>query len=87
MASTTNSLWIEHDLTNQKYLKCLAEGMKDWIDVKALTGNEEIAQYKDELQKEIIVSETLPTKILNKMKYLGIRKDLLLEFKEIFNKK
>ena len=85
--TSTLSLRIEQDLSNPRYLKCLAEGMKDWIEVKSQTGNEEITQYKKEIQDEIVPSEKIIVQVLEKMKSLGIRKDLLTEFKSIFNKK
>jgi len=85
--TSTLSLRIEQDLSNPRYLKCLAEGMKDWIEVKSQTGNEEITQYKKEIQDEIVPSEKIIVRVLEKMKSLGIRKDLLTEFKGIFSRK
>ena len=85
--TSTLSLRIEQDLSNPRYLKCLAEGMKDWIEVKSQTGNEEITQYKKEIQDEIVPSEKIIVQVLEKMKSLGIRKDLLTEFKGIFSRK
>jgi hypothetical protein len=85
MTSTTH-LTIEPDLSNQRYLKCVAEGMREWIDIKSRTGNQEIKSHKKQLQKEITPSPKLPTKVINKMKSLGINKDVLKEFTGVFNK-
>tara|TARA_Y100000310_G_C20689115_1_gene821024 strand:+ start:1551 stop:1820 length:270 start_codon:yes stop_codon:yes gene_type:complete len=86
MTSTTN-LTIEPDSPNQRYLKCLAEGMKDWIDLKSRTGNQEIKSYRRQLHKEITPSPTIQKKLINKMKALGIKKDILKEFQGVFNRK
>lgn len=85
--ASTNYLKIEQDFNTPKYLKCLAEGMIEWIEVKSQTGNQEINFYKTELEKEIKPSEKLPTKVINKMKALGINGDTLKEFKGVFNEK
>tara|TARA_Y100000310_G_scaffold317953_1_gene371438 strand:- start:1731 stop:2006 length:276 start_codon:yes stop_codon:yes gene_type:complete len=85
MTSTTH-LTIEPDLPNQRYLKCVAEGMQEWIDIKSRTGNKEIKSHKKQLQKEITPSLKLQTKLINKMKSLGITKDVLKEFTGTFTK-
>ena len=79
---------IEEEFDTLRYLKCLSEGMNDWIEVKAKTGNVEIKNSMKELQKEISKehSKTLPKTVFNKMKSLGINKDTLKEFKGIFNR-
>ena len=80
---------------NLEYLKCLAEGMHDWLEIKAKLGDEEILSIKANIEKEIdsspITKETSPiyfsSKIAEKMKLFGISKDKLSEFKGIFSKK
>jgi hypothetical protein len=85
--TSTIKLTHEPDFNNQRYLRSLAEGMKEWIEVKSLTGNQEIKQCRKELEKEIIPSKSLPNKIFDKMKSLGIRRETLTEFKGVFSKK
>ncbi|PIN94681.1 hypothetical protein COU53_02475 [Candidatus Pacearchaeota archaeon CG10_big_fil_rev_8_21_14_0_10_30_48] len=77
-------LQIEHDLTNQRYLKCLAEGMLEWIEVKSNTGNEDIKTHRRKLEQEISPSSELPRVMFNKMKSFGIKKETLEEFKGVF---
>ena len=82
----TSVLRYEKDLNNQRYLECLADGMDEWIDVKALTGNIKIFEHKQEIKKEIKASPSLIKNVLEKMKSIGIKKDTLIEFKKIFKR-
>tara|TARA_Y100000310_G_C20173884_1_gene574944 strand:+ start:127 stop:387 length:261 start_codon:yes stop_codon:yes gene_type:complete len=77
----------EQDLTNSKYLKCVAEGMKDWIEVKSLTGNQEIKKYRRDLINEIPnkPNKKVILKLLGKMRSLGLNKEIVSEFKGTFN--
>ena len=85
--TSISSLGYEQEINNQRYLKCLVEGMKDWVEVKAKSGNKGISQYQNEIKKEIKPYPNLTSNILEKMKVLGIDKDILNEFKGIFNNK
>ena len=78
------TLQIEYDLTNQRYLKCLVEGMLEWIEVKSNTGNEDIKFHRKKLEQGISPSPELPREIFNKMKSFGIKKESLEEFKGVF---
>ncbi|MEM3074884.1 MAG: hypothetical protein QW727_03010 [Candidatus Pacearchaeota archaeon] len=82
--SYTLPIGYEKEINTSKYLKCLAEGMKDWIEVKVIAGNKDIQTYKNELEKEIKPSKSLVKDILTKMKSIGIKKDILMEFRETF---
>ncbi len=82
----TSILRYERDINNQRYLKCLAEGMGEWIDVKASTGNIKILEHKEEIKKEIKPSPSLMNNMLEKMKAIGIKEDILVEFKKVFKR-
>ena len=84
-----NNIGLEQEINTSKYLKSLVEGMHDWVEVKSLTGNEDLAQCKEQLDKEIEnYKKTEPSyltrAIIEKMASLGIEKDLLKEFKSVF---
>ncbi len=86
----TNYLEAEYKNNSSKYVKCLAEGIHDWIDVKEKSGNTQIIEFRSELEKEISSShkkttpEFLLKTIARRMEMLGIGKDLLMEFKGVF---
>ncbi len=87
----STKLYKKNEKNNtSKYVKYLAEGMHDWLEVKEKTGNGEISSFKNKIEKEIssFKKESNPrkfsSKILNKMEILGLNKSLLEEFKGVF---
>ncbi|MEM3067364.1 MAG: hypothetical protein QXX91_01770 [Thermoplasmata archaeon] len=91
-----NNRWIKNEQkkNNRIYLKCLVEGMRDWLDIKEKAGNIEIRLLKPKIEKEINAiskKEVFPIKvpklIINKMKNLEVNRELIMEFKGIFYKK
>ena len=71
-------------------MKCIAEGMKDWMEVKVAVGNKDLVEAKGKIGKEIlsyskdIAPELFSVKIIEKMKALGVEKNNLKEFKGVF---
>lgn len=90
MASINNLKQNKNKINSLEYLKCFSEGMKEWLEIKAKAGNEEIKQNKLKLSKEIkessinMTPRSFSKKIANEMNSLGIRKETVIEFKGIF---
>lgn len=90
MASTTNLQTKSEHHTNSEFLKCLAEGMHEWLQVKEQTCTDINPKTQSLLDREIDLScrkatpLSLPNKIVNKMKSLGIKRNMLIEFKGVF---
>lgn len=90
MTSINNLKQNKNKINNLDYLKCFSEGMKDWLEVKSKSGNNEIKQNKSMLSKEIkecltnITPKSFSERIADKMKSLGVKRDTVIEFKGIF---
>ena len=82
----TNYLEAEYKNNSSRYVKSLAEGIHDWIDVKEKSGNRQIIEFRSELEKEIssknkkTAPESFLKAIARKMEALGMINYLLIEF-------
>ena len=81
----------EQEKNSRTYLKCLIEGMHEWLEIKEKAGYNEIKLIKPKIEKEIDINVkkiTLPVEfpkiVIEKMKNLGMNKELLREFKGVF---
>ena len=92
MVSKNNLQIINEQEKNSKtYLKCLVEGMHEWLEIKEKAGYTEIKLIKPKIEREIdmnvkkvILPIEFPKIVFGKMKGLGLDKDLLKEFKGVF---
>ena len=89
MASKKTSNGLQRKNNNWNYLKALVEGMQDWLEIKEMSGNQDIPLHRAEIENEIEshmknTSSELTKVVENKMRLLGCEKDLVLEFRGVF---
>ncbi|MEK6873999.1 MAG: hypothetical protein AABW91_04065, partial [Nanoarchaeota archaeon] len=89
MASKKTSNGLQEKNNNWNYLKALVEGMQDWLEIKEMSGNQDIPLHRAQIENEIEshmknTSNELTKLVSNKMKSLGCEKNLVLEFRSVF---
>ncbi|MBS3066865.1 hypothetical protein J4205_03490 [Candidatus Pacearchaeota archaeon] len=89
MASKKTSNGLQRKNNNWNYLKALVEGMQDWLEIKEMSGNQDIPLHRAEIENEIEThmkntSGELTKVISVKMKSLGCDKSLVSEFRSVF---
>ena len=89
MASKKTSNGLQEKNNNWNYLKALVEGMQDWLEIKEMSGNQDIPLHRAQIENEIEshmknTSNELTKLVSNKMKSLSCEKNLVLEFRSVF---
>ena len=78
------------EYNNSKYVKCLAEGIHDWMEIKIKTGSKDLMTIRSKMEKEISSysknnsPKVFSVHVMKRMREEGVKDDKLEEFKGIF---